>query len=182
MNTWKYPPCLQAFGWNVIVWARVRPLKASWASLESHSLLIILLTVFVASVNRYFQQYNLPCHKALIISGWLQEHDSGFNLHQPPTPSADLKPTELWQEAERRAWQWGGMAGDKQLLFQSISWHICASLTMSERFGHHSVAHVQCAHLVILTRDCKQLWNMQLNRPHSTSCFNYLSSCEMFEM
>lgn len=110
-----------------LFWARVRHLKAGWALLKSPSSLIMLLTVFVATVNVHFQQYRLPCHKALIISGWLQEHDSGFT----PITSTVYKSKANRALAGRgagRGWGWGGMMvsnKSRNLLFQSIPSLIC---------------------------------------------------------
>lgn len=41
-----------------------------------------------------FQQDNVPCHKAYIISDWFLVHDNEFTVLQWPPQSPDLNPVE----------------------------------------------------------------------------------------
>lgn len=80
---------LGIFSW--LIWA---PTAASlpayccrpFPSLYDHNAPIILMEAF--------QQDNVPCHKAYIISDWFLVHDNEFTVLQWPPQSPDLNPVE----------------------------------------------------------------------------------------
>jgi len=61
------------------------------------------MTTVYPSSDGYFQQDNVPCHKAHIISNWFLEHDNEFTVLQWPPQSPDLNPIEhLWDVVEQQ--------------------------------------------------------------------------------
>jgi len=61
---------------------------------------------FMASMDPtpdgYFQQDNVPCHKAQIISNWFLEHDNEFTVLKWPPQSPDLNKVEhVWDVVEQ---------------------------------------------------------------------------------
>ncbi|KAM8844829.1 rho GTPase-activating protein 23 isoform 3-T3 [Spinachia spinachia] len=60
------------------------------------------MTPVYPSSDGYFQQDNVPCHRAPIISDWFLEHDSEFSGLKWPPQSPDLLLTKhLWDVEER---------------------------------------------------------------------------------
>ncbi len=61
------------------------------------------MTTAYPSSDGYFQQDNVPCHKAQIISDWFIEHDNEFTLLKWSPQSPDLNPIEhIWDVVEQR--------------------------------------------------------------------------------
>lgn len=88
----------------------------------------------------------------------------------------DLKPTEFWQEVDRRRFEnevdWQVTSNESSnFLFHHSSWRICTSPTMSVRFGHCSISHLQHGPLMIVAQAYKQMNNL-------TCSLNYLFYCK----
>ncbi len=111
------PSCLvstvQAGGGGVMVWgvflAHFGSLSTNWASFKRHSLpeyccwpCPSLYDYMYPSSDGYFEQDNVPCHKAQIISDWFLEQDNEFTLLKWPPQSPDLNPiVHFWDVVER---------------------------------------------------------------------------------
>ncbi len=88
------PSCLvstvQAVGggvmvWGIFSWHTLGPLVTIEHSLNATAYLSIVadhvhpfMTTVFPSSDGYFQQDNVPCHKAQIISDWFLEHDNSI--------------------------------------------------------------------------------------------------------
>ncbi len=60
------------------------------------------MTIVNPSCGGYFQQDNVPCQKAQIISNWFLEHDNEFIILEWPPQSSDLNPIEcVWNVVEQ---------------------------------------------------------------------------------
>ncbi len=85
------PSCLlskvQAGGGDVMVWGNIFlahfgvPIEhclnaTAYLSIVADHVHPFMTTVYPSS-DDYFQQDNVPCHKAQIISDWFLEHDNG---------------------------------------------------------------------------------------------------------
>ncbi len=73
--------------WGIYSWHTLGPLVPIEHSLNATAYLSIVadhvhpfMTTVYPSSDGYFQQDNVPCHKAQIISDWFLEHDNEFIL------------------------------------------------------------------------------------------------------
>ncbi len=96
--------------WGIFSWHTLGPLVQIEHHLNTTAYLSIVadhvhpfLTTVYPSSDGYFQQDNVPCHKAQIISDWFLEHENEFTLLKWPPQSQDLSPIEhLWGVVERQ--------------------------------------------------------------------------------
>ncbi len=87
--------------WGIISWYTLGPLvpiehglnTTAYQSIVADHVHPFMTTVYPSS-DGYFQQDNVPCHKAQIISDWFLEHDNEFTLLKWPPQSPDLNPIE----------------------------------------------------------------------------------------
>ncbi len=59
------------------------------------------------SCDGYFQQDEVPCHKAQIISNWLPKHDNEFTILKWPPQSPDINPKDpfgMWWDGRFTSW------------------------------------------------------------------------------
>ncbi len=85
------PSCLVSMGqaaagvmvWEIFSWQTLGPLVPTEHHLNTTAYLSIVadyVPPFMTTVYPSFQQDNVPCHKAQIISNWFLEHDN-IRLH-----------------------------------------------------------------------------------------------------
>ncbi len=87
--------------WGIFSWHTLGPSVLIEHCLNATAYLSIVadhvhpfMTTVYPSSDRYFQQDNVPCHKAQVISDWFLEHDNEFNLLKWPPQSPDLNPID----------------------------------------------------------------------------------------
>jgi len=136
------PSCLvntvQAAGGGVMVlgmfsWHTLGPLVPIGHRFNARAYLSIVsdhvhpfMATMSPSSDGYFQQDNVPFHKARIISNWFLEHDNEFTELKWPSQSPDLNPEHLWDVVD-----WELHALDVHL--KSPSTARCYPINM----GHH---------------------------------------------
>ncbi|GBL74166.1 Transposable element Tc1 transposase [Araneus ventricosus] len=95
--------------WGTFSWASLGPVVVVEQTMKAANYLNIIadqlhpyMSFVFPTGNGIFQQDNAPCHKALIVLEWFEEHTDEFHLMFWPPNSSDLKPMEhIWDVMER---------------------------------------------------------------------------------